>query len=194
MKIGNRLYGPLDTEGPALERFYQESTTNLPASAGSTLSNMRTCAFPHGTEKTFPLKVFAMRAQALREGPPMVTAGYLRLFAAILTGAASLNQVASAATLATDGLYSVDITTRQGDCDKVYHWKISVSGGRVSSVGATLMAASGKISGSGDVDLAFRGFGQVATGTGRFASGSGSGSWSSPTLNCAGSWRAVRQG
>jgi hypothetical protein len=127
----------------------------------------------------------------------MATAGYSRLFAAILTGAASLSasntQVASAATLATDGLYAVDITTRQGDCDKVYHWKISVSGGRVSSVGAKLMAASGQISGSGTVDLAFRGFGQAAMVTGRFASGSGSGTWSSPTLHCAGSWRAVRQ-
>jgi hypothetical protein len=127
----------------------------------------------------------------------MATAGFSRLFfAAILTGAASLNapntQLASAAALGTDGLYAVDITTRQGDCDN-YHWKISVSGGRVSSVGATLMAASGQISGSGTLEVAFRRFGQVAMVTGRFASGFGSGSWSSPTLHCAGSWRAMRQ-
>jgi hypothetical protein len=101
--------------------------------------------------------------------------------------------VASAATQNPDGIYAVDISTRQGDCDKAYHWLISVSDGRVNSVGATPMAASGQISGSGTVNLAFRRFGQVAMVTGRFASGYGSGTWSSPTMQCAGSWRAVRQ-
>ena len=127
----------------------------------------------------------------------MATAGYSRLIVAVLTGAASINtanaQVTSAATLA-DGIYAVDITTRQGECDKAYHWTISVSGGRVNSVGATPMAASGQIRGNGTVDLAFRRFGHVAKVIGRFASGSGSGIWSSSTLHCAGSWRAVRQG
>jgi hypothetical protein len=54
----------------------------------------------------------------------MATAGHLPLFAAVLTGAASINtanaQVASAATLTSDGIYAVDITTRQGECDKAY--------------------------------------------------------------------------
>jgi hypothetical protein len=129
----------------------------------------------------------------------MTTTGYSRLFAAVLTGgAASMNAanvpVASAATQNPDGIYAVDISTRQGDCDKAYRWMISVSDGRVNSVGATPMAASGQISGSGTVNLAFRRFGQVAMVTGRFASGYGSGTWSSPTMQCAGSWRAVRQG
>jgi hypothetical protein len=123
----------------------------------------------------------------------MTTARYSRLFAAVLTGAASMN-AASAATQNPDGLYAVDISTRQGDCDRAYHWMISVSGGRVNSVGATPMVASGQISGSGTVDLAFRRLGQVAIVTGRFASGYGSGTWSSSTMQCAGSWRAVRQG
>jgi hypothetical protein len=42
--------------------------------------------------------------------------------------------------------------------------------------------------------LAFQRFGQVATVTGRLMRGSGSGTWSSPTMQCAGSWRALRQG
>jgi hypothetical protein len=99
----------------------------------------------------------------------------------------------SAAPQNPDGIYAVDIMTRQGDCSKAYDWKISVSGGRVNSAGATPMAASGQINGSGTVDLAFRGFGQVATVSGKFASGSGSGSWSSSTMQCAGSWQAFRQ-
>jgi hypothetical protein len=38
---------------------------------------------------------------------------------------------------------SVDIVTREGSCDRDYHWMIAVSGGRVSSAGDTLMEASG---------------------------------------------------
>src|SRR3984893_5125920 len=124
----------------------------------------------------------------------MTPARYSCLFAAVLTGAASANApVASAATQNPDGIYAVDISAWQGDCDKAYHWMISVSGGRVNSVGATPMAVSGQISGSDTVDLAFRRFGQVAMVTGRLANGYGSGTWSSSTMQCAGSWRALRQ-
>jgi hypothetical protein len=71
---------------------------------------------------------------------------------------------------------------------------IAVSGGRVSSAGDTPMEASGEISQRGIVDLAFQRFGQVATVIGKLAMGSGSGTWSSPTMQCAGFWRATRQG
>lgn len=128
----------------------------------------------------------------------MTLAGYSRLFAAVLMGAASINAAHAQEELAAaqnpDGIYTVYITTRQGDCDKAYHWMISVSGGRVSSAGDTPMEATGRISGRGTVDLAFQRFGQVATVTGRLAKGYGSGTWSSSTMQCAGSWRALRQG
>jgi hypothetical protein len=128
----------------------------------------------------------------------MTPAGCFRLFAAVLMGAASINwanaQVAFAATQNPDGIYVVDITTQQGDCDKSYRWKISVSGGRISSAGDTPMEASGQINGGGTVDLAFQRMGQVAMVTGRLVRGSGSGTWSSSTMGCTGSWRALRQG
>jgi hypothetical protein len=110
-------------------------------------------------------------------------------------GGATINaaNAQSAAAQDADGTYAVYIVTRHGDCDKSYHWTISVSGGRVSSAGDTPMQASGHIN-HGVVNLAFERMGQVATVTGRLASGSGSGTWSSPTLQCAGSWRAARQG
>ena len=64
----------------------------------------------------------------------MTPEGYSHLFIAVLMGAASINaanaQVALAATQNPDGIYAVDISTRQGDCDKAYHWMISVSGVR----------------------------------------------------------------
>jgi hypothetical protein len=127
----------------------------------------------------------------------MMPAGFSSL-AAVLMGAAAINaahaQGGFAMRLNHDGIYAVDITTRQGSCDRDYHWMISISGGRISSAGDTPMAASGEISRRGVVDFAFQRFGQVATVFGKLAMGSGSGTWSSTTMQCAGSWRATRQG
>jgi hypothetical protein len=127
----------------------------------------------------------------------MASAGY-SILTTVLMGAAAISaahaQDGFAVRLNHDGIYAVDITTRQGSCERDYHWKIFVSGGRISSAGDTPMAASGEISQRGIVDVAFRRFGQVATVIGKLAMGSGSGTWSSPTMQCAGSWRATRQG
>jgi hypothetical protein len=130
----------------------------------------------------------------------MTPAGYSRLFAATLISAASIHaasarsKVAPAMNYNHDGVYAVHIVTRQGSCDRDSHWLIAVSGGRVSSAWDAPMEASGRISRLGIVHLAFQRFGQVATVTGKLAMGSGSGTWSSPTMQCAGSWRATRQG
>jgi hypothetical protein len=58
----------------------------------------------------------------------------------------------------------------------------------------TPMEAFGQINQRGIVELAFQRFGQVATVIGTLEMGSGSGSWSSTTMQCAGSWRATRPG
>jgi hypothetical protein len=127
----------------------------------------------------------------------MTPAGYSSLVAMFM-GAAAASAAHAQGGFTTrqnhDGIYAVDIVTRQGSCDRDYHWMIAVSGGRVSSAGDTLMEASGKISRRGIVALAFERFGQIATVTGKLAKGAGSGTWSSPTMLCAGSWRATRQG
>lgn len=128
----------------------------------------------------------------------MVLAGSLRLFTAMLIGAALMEAPRAETSIEApqnlDGVYAVDIVTHQGDCDKNYHWKIAVSGGRVHSVGDTPMNASGQINGLGNVNLAFQRFGQVATVTGKLTQGAGSGIWRSATLQCGGSWHAFRQG
>jgi len=131
----------------------------------------------------------------------MTPAGYSRFFAAVLMGAASITaanaqnaRVELTSMQNPDGVYAVYITTQHGDCDKSYQWKISVSGGRVSSAGDTPMEASGQINQRGVVALAFQRMGQIATVTGRVAKGHGSGTWSSSTMQCGGSWRAMRQG
>jgi len=126
----------------------------------------------------------------------MTSAGYSTL--AVLMGVAAISaahaQGGFAVRLNHDGIYAINIVTQQGSCNRDYHWMIAVSGGRVSSAGDTPMEASGQINQRGIVDLAFQRFGQVATVTGTLAMGSGSGTWSSKTMQCAGSWRATRQG
>ena len=125
----------------------------------------------------------------------MMPAGYSGLAAVLIGIASAAHAQGGVATRQNhDGIYAVDIVTRQGSCDRDYHWLIAVSGGRVSSAGDALMEASGTISRRGVVALAFERFGQIATVTGKLARGSGSGTWSSPTMLCAGSWRATRQG
>jgi hypothetical protein len=90
-----------------------------------------------------------------------------------------------------DGVYAVDIKARQGECASAYHLTISVSGGHVTAVGDTPIEASGQINRRGIVDLTFR---RVVHVTGRLAAGSGSGTWSFPSLQCTGFWHAIRHG
>jgi hypothetical protein len=98
-----------------------------------------------------------------------------------------------AALTTHDGVYSVEIFTLRGSCDRVYRWTINVAAGRVTSPADGFMQASGQINQSGVVSLAFRRDEQVANVAGKVNGGAGSGTWSSPTLQCAGSWRAARQ-
>lgn len=123
---------------------------------------------------------------------------HLLVFAAALCAAGALTTAQAGEKRAAggenhDGVYGVDIFTQVGLCDKAYHWTIAVSGGHVSSPGDSLFQSSGQIDRRGVVSVAFRRENQVAHVAGKFKGGSGSGTWSSPTLQCGGSWRAARQ-
>jgi hypothetical protein len=93
-----------------------------------------------------------------------------------------------------DGVYSVEILTLRGACDRVYHWTISVAAGRITSPADGFMPAAGQINPRGVVSLAFRRDEQVANVAGKVDGRTGSGTWSSPTLQCAGSRSVARQG
>jgi hypothetical protein len=129
-----------------------------------------------------------------------------RLFAAFLApalflaagifGAPDLNAAPKprlAAPAGHDGVYAVEIVTQRGSCDRVYRWTISVAGGRVSTPADALMQTAGQVDARGRVALSFRRDAQVASVTGKLDGQSGSGTWSSPSLQCAGAWRAARQ-
>lgn len=125
-----------------------------------------------------------------------------RLFAAVFIGSMCLDAMVgvnaqqrprSAVSSSRDGVYAVAISTKAGYCDKVYHWTITVARGQITSPADGFMQASGQISPRGTVALAFRRDNQIATVTGRINDKVGSGIWSSSTLQCAGSWSAIRQ-
>lgn len=92
-----------------------------------------------------------------------------------------------------DGVYAVQIITQRGSCDKSYLWTISISGGHISSTGDTPMEAAGEVNRQGVVSFAFRRFNDIAHVSGKVSGRQGSGTWSSPTMSCAGTWRATRQ-
>lgn len=93
-----------------------------------------------------------------------------------------------------DGVYSVDVVTEKGSCDK-YRWTVAVANGRVSSQsgGEDLLNVVGQIGRGGGVLLSFRGQDEVARAEGHMTGKSGAGRWSSPSLVCSGVWRAVRR-
>ncbi|ACK49341.1 conserved hypothetical protein [Methylocella silvestris BL2] len=125
---------------------------------------------------------------------PLVTPSLV--FAVFIAGASSGDALGEPSLRAGphDGVYAVEIHTRTGGCDPVYRWTITVSAGRVSSPVDGFMQASGKINAQGGVSLAFRRDNQVANVAGKVKGRLASGTWSSPTLQCAGFWSAVRSG
>lgn len=114
------------------------------------------------------------------------------LCAAGFLAAASSGQAQVKAAKNHDGVYGVDIFTQEGSCDRSYHWTIQVADGRVSGTDV-MVQASGRIDPNGAVSLAFRRYNNVAHVAGSVNGNSGSGTWSSPTMQCGGSWRAARQ-
>jgi hypothetical protein len=91
-----------------------------------------------------------------------------------------------------DGVYSVEITTEDGPCSKLYKGSITVANGRITAISDPAATASGLIEDDGTVSLSFRENGQIAHVGGKVWARHGSGAWSSPTAECGGVWRAER--
>ena len=129
----------------------------------------------------------------LRWGRPLVAVLIPAISLCTIATADAQQRPRYAIAASHDGVYAVDISTQQGGCDRVYHWTIIVSAGRVSSAADGFMQASGVITPSGGVSLAFRRDSQVANVAGQVRDKTGRGTWSSSTLQCSGTWGAVRQ-
>jgi len=127
--------------------------------------------------------------------PPLILG-----FGALLLACASLSMAAHAARMKPislsnyDGIYSVEITTQEGPCDRIFRGSVTVTNGRITGTSEPGASASGLIEDDGTVSLTFRGNSEIAHVGGKVWARHASGGWSSPTAECGGRWRAERQG
>ena len=98
-------------------------------------------------------------------------------------------------TRSFDGLWSIEIVTERGDCDRAYRYPVAVENGRVRNAGPVTFAISGSISDNGTV------VGRIGRGSygaevrGQLMGASGRGFWSaSGSAMCSGYWVAEKRG
>ncbi len=94
---------------------------------------------------------------------------------------------------AFDGVYTVDIETSVGDCEKSRQVMMAISNGRVAAIQDPSIQTTGLIDPHGSVSLALRKDNDITHIGGKMKGKTGVGTWSSPTRQCGGSWRAARQ-
>ena len=126
---------------------------------------------------------------------------YSRVFtrgviAAALAGAAALPTLAGAqAQPGYDGLWSVVIVTKMGQCDAAYRYPIRITNGSLVNAGSAPINISGKVGKNGAVIVNVSAGDKSAVGKGRLAATSGAGSWSGNANGaCSGVWEAERRG
>ena len=103
--------------------------------------------------------------------------------------------VASTASFAVpryDGLWSVSIITKKGDCDPGYRYPVRIANGMLANAGDAAFTISGRVGGAGAITVTISGGGKSASGSGRLAGNIGTGSWAGGS--CSGSWTAERRG
>ena len=112
-----------------------------------------------------------------------------KLAVILALGLAGTSAAQSANTF--DGRWSVQLVTRQGNCDPTYSWSVAVSDGRIADTGMFVQAA-GAIDERGRVRLQITHGSDIVAASGRASGPVAQGAWRSPTLQCSGAWRAER--
>jgi hypothetical protein len=123
-----------------------------------------------------------------------MTALRIRLAAcALLTVTASFaaSATSNAAVPRYDGIWSVSIITRKGDCDRGYRYPIRITKGVLGNGSPDLFTISGKVTSSGAVVVTVSAGNKSATGSGRLAGNTGTGHWQGGA--CSGTWSAERR-
>ena len=125
--------------------------------------------------------------------PRLSTPRCLSVLAALVTVAAPV--AADAATRAAgayDGTWNVVFATTRGNCSSGHSVPFTVSGSRVSSAGGGRV--SGSVNRAGAVVVNVSVGASKASGGGRLAGTSGTGSWSGIITGdrCSGTWQAAR--
>ena len=116
------------------------------------------------------------------------------LVATAFAGAAALPALRPAdAGPSYDGLWSVVIVTKSGQCDAAYRYPVRITNGSLVNAGSAPINISGKVAKNGAVVVSVNAGDKSATGKGRLGGTSGAGSWSGNGA-CSGIWEAERRG
>jgi hypothetical protein len=114
------------------------------------------------------------------------------LAGALALSVAAISGIASPATSAPSGLWSVVIITERGTCDRAYRYPVRISRGTVINAGDSPVTISGRVGDNGTLTVTVRHGNQSATGSGRLAGAAGTGTWRGG--DCSGTWEAERRG
>jgi hypothetical protein len=111
-----------------------------------------------------------------------------------LSAAAALPALSPAeAVPGYDGVWSVVIITKEGICDPSYRYPIRITNGNLGNAGTASVSISGKVGKNGAITVHVSTGDKHATGTGRLAGSTGTGSWSGGNGACTGVWQAERR-
>ncbi len=114
-----------------------------------------------------------------------------RSVVALLAASATLAATPGFAVPRYDGIWSVAIVTKKGDCIASYRYPMRISNGILVNAGDLLIRVSGKVAPNGAVMVTVSHGDTSAAGSGRLSGTVGSGSWSG--VSCSGSWTAERR-
>jgi hypothetical protein len=99
-----------------------------------------------------------------------------------------------AATRAFDGIWSVEIVTYSGDCNRGYRYALRIWSGRVIKADDDPnYDVAGVVTRAGAIGVTVSGGGQTASGTGRLRGNVGAGIWHTTNGECSGRWTAQRR-
>jgi hypothetical protein len=122
------------------------------------------------------------------------TMGPRMLGALLVATAVSGTAPATKAGSAYDGNWSVVIRASGGGECKTTSLPLRISNGSVGYNGYLPASVSGSVRDNGSVRVSVSGGGRSANGSGLLSGNSGSGTWTSPSSECSGTWVASRKG
>ncbi|HTZ02385.1 MAG TPA: hypothetical protein VMC05_08640 [Xanthobacteraceae bacterium] len=110
---------------------------------------------------------------------------------ALVAAAATMLSTTSFAMPSYDGLWSVLVMTKKGDCDPGYRYPVRIANGKLVNAGDNPFTITGNVGDSGAITVTVSAGGKSATGVGHLAGNEGGGMWSGGA--CSGSWTAERR-
>jgi hypothetical protein len=124
----------------------------------------------------------------------IIRAVFVAAAAMLFVTSASKPSDAVPAASAYDGIWSVEIVTYMGDCNRGYRYPLRIWQGRIMKADSDPnYNVAGVVTRTGAIGVTVSGGGQTASGTGRLRGNVGAGIWHTSNGECSGRWSAQRR-